>query len=78
MVTNNAFMYDDYTESFCPMPIVRVLLPVLLFGFLAQADEIRITLLATTDLHGNMLPYDYFTARPAAWPEMRRLRSPST
>jgi 2',3'-cyclic-nucleotide 2'-phosphodiesterase/3'-nucleotidase len=65
MVTNNAFMYDDYTESFCPMPIVRVLLPVLLLGFLAQAEEIRIALLATTDLHGNMLPYDYFTARPA-------------
>jgi 2',3'-cyclic-nucleotide 2'-phosphodiesterase/3'-nucleotidase len=65
MVTNNAFMYDDYTESFCPMPIVRVLLPVLLLGFLAQAEEIRIALLATTDLHGNTLPYDYFTARPA-------------
>jgi 2',3'-cyclic-nucleotide 2'-phosphodiesterase/3'-nucleotidase len=66
MVTNNAFMYDDYTESFRPMPIVQTLLAVLLLGFLAQAEEIRITLLATTDLHGNMLPYDYFTARPAA------------
>jgi len=48
------------------MRIVRAVLSVLLFGFLAQAEETRITLLATTDLHGNMLPYDYFTARPAA------------
>jgi len=48
------------------MPVARTLLSVLLFAFLAQGEEIRITLLATTDLHGNMLPYDYFTARPAA------------
>lgn len=32
---------------------------------LTQAKEIRITLLATTDLHGNLLPYDYYTAQPA-------------
>src|SRR5712664_1393273 len=30
-----------------------------------QAKEIKITLLATTDLHGNLLPYDYYTAQPA-------------
>ena len=66
MVTNSAFINDDYTESFEVMRIVRAVLSVLLFGFLAQAEEIRITLLATTDLHGNMLPYDYFTARPAS------------
>ncbi len=59
-------MYDDYTESFKSMRVVRTFLSVLLFAFLAQGEEIRITLLATTDLHGNMLPYDYFTARPAA------------
>ena len=32
----------------------------------APAAELKITLLATTDLHGNLLPYDYFTAQPAA------------
>ena len=30
-----------------------------------RSEEIPITLLATTDLHGNIFPYDYFTARPA-------------
>lgn len=28
-------------------------------------QRVRITLLATTDLHGNIYPYDYLTARPA-------------
>ena len=32
----------------------------------AEAAHVKITLLATTDLHGNILPYDYFTAKPAA------------
>ncbi len=32
----------------------------------AGAKQVTITVLATTDLHGNLLPYDYFTARPAA------------
>lgn len=31
-----------------------------------SAQQVRITLLATTDLHGNLYPYDYFTAKPAA------------
>ncbi len=31
----------------------------------AGADRVTITLLATTDLHGNIYPYDYFTATPA-------------
>ena len=31
-----------------------------------QAAELKITLLATTDLHGNLFPYDYYTAQPAA------------
>jgi 2',3'-cyclic-nucleotide 2'-phosphodiesterase/3'-nucleotidase len=39
---------------------------VLLCGFFAvKAEEIRITVLATTDLHGNLMPYDYYTGRPA-------------
>jgi 2',3'-cyclic-nucleotide 2'-phosphodiesterase / 3'-nucleotidase len=28
--------------------------------------EVKITLLVTTDLHGNLFPYDYYTAQPAA------------
>src|SRR5580693_7769230 len=27
--------------------------------------ELKITLLATTDLHGNLFPYDYYSAQPA-------------
>lgn len=30
------------------------------------AETVTITLLATTDVHGNIMPYDYFTAKPAA------------
>lgn len=40
-------------------------LTLLLAIFVAKAEEVRISLLATTDLHGNLLPYDYYTAQPA-------------
>ena len=33
---------------------------------MAVAAEVKFTLLATTDLHGNLFPYDYYTAQPAA------------
>src|SRR6202453_3801290 len=33
---------------------------------MARAADLKITLLATTDLHGNLFPYDYYTAEPAA------------
>jgi len=29
------------------------------------AENVTVTLLATTDLHGHILPYDYFTGKPA-------------
>jgi len=32
----------------------------------ADAGHVKITLPATTDLHGNILPYDYFAAKPTA------------
>src|SRR5579862_4124472 len=32
---------------------------------IASGAELKITLLATTDLHGNLFPYDYYTAQPA-------------
>ena len=33
---------------------------------LAGAEEVKIEVLATTDQHGNLMGYDYYTARPAA------------
>jgi 2',3'-cyclic-nucleotide 2'-phosphodiesterase / 3'-nucleotidase len=44
----------------------RASLAALFLVSLAPAAELKITLLATTDLHGNLFPYDYYTARPAA------------
>ncbi len=35
----------------------------LLPWWLAYAQQVHITVLDTTDLHGNILPYDYYTAR---------------
>src|ERR1700686_2245065 len=46
------------------MRIPRAYLLFLFAVFAAQGEEVRISLLATTDLHGNLLPYDYYTARP--------------
>jgi 2',3'-cyclic-nucleotide 2'-phosphodiesterase/3'-nucleotidase len=48
------------------MGILRASLAALVFAFLGCGADIRITLLATTDLHGNLFPYDYYTAQPAA------------
>src|SRR5258706_1165483 len=33
---------------------------------LANAKQVKITVLATTDLHGHIMPYDYFTGKEAA------------
>src|ERR1700693_555588 len=46
------------------MRIPRAYSAVLFLVFAAKAEGVRISLLATTDLHGNLLPYDYYTARP--------------
>ncbi len=35
------------------------------FSALAFAETAHIRILATTDLHGNLFPYDYYTAKPA-------------
>src|SRR5579864_6541371 len=47
---------------------MRILRSFLLFVYVVCADaaHVKITLLATTDLHGNIYPYDYFTAKPVA------------
>jgi len=46
------------------MRIPRACLAVLFVVFGVKAEEVRISVLATTDLHGNLMPYDYYTARP--------------
>ncbi|HYL75214.1 MAG TPA: 5'-nucleotidase C-terminal domain-containing protein [Bryobacteraceae bacterium] len=47
------------------MRILRALAAILVLAIATHAKELKITLLATTDLHGNLLPYDYYTAQPA-------------
>lgn len=37
----------------------------LFFSALAFAQTVHLRVLATTDLHGNLFPYDYYTAKPA-------------
>ena len=32
---------------------------------LLSARQVTVTVLATTDMHGNILPYDYLTGKPA-------------
>jgi 2',3'-cyclic-nucleotide 2'-phosphodiesterase / 3'-nucleotidase len=48
------------------MGTLRAFLAALILASLGWGAELKITLLATTDLHGNLLPYDYYTAQPAA------------
>src|SRR5579864_8747668 len=47
------------------MRILRTFVLASLCLVAASAGHVQITLLATTDLHGNIYPYDYFNARPA-------------
>ncbi|HTB20329.1 MAG TPA: 5'-nucleotidase C-terminal domain-containing protein [Bryobacteraceae bacterium] len=48
------------------MGTLRAFLAAVILAWLASGAELKITLLATTDLHGNLFPYDYYTAQPAA------------
>ncbi|HTR38408.1 MAG TPA: 5'-nucleotidase C-terminal domain-containing protein [Bryobacteraceae bacterium] len=48
------------------MRIAREVLALLCVASFSPAAELKITLLATTDLHGNLYPYDYYVAQPAA------------
>src|SRR3984885_12131673 len=47
------------------MGTLRAFFAALILTSLAPGAELKITLLATTDLHGNLFPYDYYTAHPA-------------
>ncbi len=46
------------------MALLRILTCVILIAVLPAAT-VDISLLSTTDLHGNIFPYDYYTAKPA-------------
>ena len=43
----------------------RLVLAGFLFTFALWAQRVTVTLLATTDLHGQIYPYDYYTGKPA-------------
>ncbi len=47
------------------MRIGRAAFACLFLGISLQAQRVTVTLAATTDLHGNIYPYDYYTAEPA-------------
>jgi 2',3'-cyclic-nucleotide 2'-phosphodiesterase/3'-nucleotidase len=47
------------------MRIPRLALALLFFAGYSRAAQVTITLLATTDLHGNLDPYDYLTGQAA-------------
>jgi 2',3'-cyclic-nucleotide 2'-phosphodiesterase/3'-nucleotidase len=45
---------------------MRRLIPILLFAsWVLAAQQVTVTILATTDLHGNLVPVDYVTGQPA-------------
>jgi 2',3'-cyclic-nucleotide 2'-phosphodiesterase/3'-nucleotidase len=47
------------------MTKLRILLAAVLLATAAPAKQVTVTLLATTDLHGNLYPIDYFAGQPA-------------
>src|ERR1019366_9772080 len=45
---------------------MRRLISILLFAsWVLAAQQVTVTILATTDLHGNLVPVDYVTGQPA-------------
>jgi 2',3'-cyclic-nucleotide 2'-phosphodiesterase/3'-nucleotidase len=46
------------------MCTLRTILLVLAVALAAPGKTVTVTLLVTTDLHGNLIPYDFYTARP--------------
>ncbi len=47
------------------MRIRRPALACFLVAVALHAQRVTVTLIATTDLHGNIYPYDYYTSKPA-------------
>ena len=48
------------------LALVLMLAVSVLFGSAAAPSRVHITIIGTTDLHGNILPIDYYTAKPDA------------
>src|SRR5581483_1654672 len=46
--------------------LIIILLTVALYGQAGDGQKVTISVLASTDMHGNLYPIDYFTDRPAA------------
>jgi 2',3'-cyclic-nucleotide 2'-phosphodiesterase / 3'-nucleotidase len=46
--------------------LARRLLVIILLAAAGYAHTVTVSVLATTDMHGNLYPIDYFTDRPAA------------
>src|SRR5215475_9119947 len=44
--------------------LIALLLSSTFAGSVAEPVGMQVTILATTDLHGNMLPVDYYTNKP--------------
>src|SRR5918912_3417969 len=47
-----------------PLTTVIILLALLLVGRSFAPERVQITILGTTDLHGNINPIDYYTNKP--------------
>ncbi len=47
------------------MRLLKMVLACVAAAAVLPAERVTVTLLATTDLHGNLYPYDYYTAAPA-------------
>jgi 2',3'-cyclic-nucleotide 2'-phosphodiesterase/3'-nucleotidase len=61
-------MKNQTAHIFLPttLALLLTLAAFLLFGSAAAPARVHITIIGTTDLHGNILPVDYYTAQPDA------------
>src|SRR6266550_5860229 len=53
---------------FVPLPVLALLLALFVWAGAQQpgTSRVHITIISTTDLHGNILPRDYYTGKPDA------------
>jgi 2',3'-cyclic-nucleotide 2'-phosphodiesterase / 3'-nucleotidase len=55
-----------FHDTGAPFSLASRLLVIILLAAAARAQTVTVSVLATTDMHGNLYPIDYFTDRPAA------------
>ncbi len=55
-------------RTFVPLPVLALLLALFVWAGAQQpgTSRVHITIISTTDLHGNILPRDYYTGKPDA------------